>query len=256
MEDYQVQNFLKKRGYKYLHFGSWWGPTSKNRNADMNFRLGHLPEFSSILFRNTIFFPIAVTFGMDDRRKEICKRILYKFDALSKIPERNEPTFVFAHMIIPHSPYVFDRHGNFLTETQIKIRSHRDNYIDQLIFTNIKVEGLIEKILSNSKIKPIIILQSDEGTFPQRYINKGTTFNWKQASEDELNEKMRILNAYYLPDTDQSALYPSITPVNSFRLVFNLYFGANLKLLPDKSFAFVDENHLYNFFDVTEKIGH
>lgn len=256
LENYQVQRFLKKIGYKYLHFGSWWGPTSKNINADINFKLGRLPEFSSILFRTTIFFPIAVAFGMDDRREEICNRVIYKFDTLSKIAEIEEPTFVFAHMIIPHSPYVFDKYGNFLTESQVKNRSRRDNYIGQLIFTNMKVKRLIDKILSNSKIRPIIILQSDEGTFPERYIKDGPTFNWKRASEDELEEKLGILNAYYLPDTAKNVLYPSITPVNSFRLVFNLYFGQNLKLLPDRIYAFADENHLYNFIDVTDKISH
>lgn len=254
MEDYEVQRFLKKRGYKYLHFGSWWGPTRKNRNADMNFKLRRLSEFSSILFRNTIFFPIAVAFGMDDRREEIRKRILYKFDALREIPNMKEPTFVFAHMIIPHSPYIFDRHGNFLTETQVKNRSRRENYIGQLVFTNIKLKRLIDKIFSDSEIQPIIILQADEGTFPERYINTGPTFNWKQASGDELKEKMGILNAYYFPVTDRSVLYPSITPVNSFRVVFNQYFGANLKLLPDRNYAFVDELHLYKLFDVTDQI--
>jgi hypothetical protein len=254
LQNYKVQRFLKQKGYKYLHFGSWWGPTSKNKHADMNFKLRRLPEFSSILFRTTIFFPVAVAFGMDDRREEIRKRVLNKFDALSEIPKMHEPTFVFAHMIIPHSPYVFDRHGNFLTETQINNRNRKENYIDQLIFTNKKLKSLIGKLLSGSKVQPIIILQADEGTFPQRYISEGHSFNWKQATKEELQEKMGILNAYYLPNAYNNVLYPTITPVNSFRLVFNLYFDTNIKLLPDESYAFVDENQLYSFFDVTDKL--
>ena len=31
-------------------------------------------------------------------------------------------------------------------------------------------------------------------------------------------------------------LYPSITPVNSFRLVFNHYFGTNFDMLADESY--------------------
>ena len=31
-------------------------------------------------------------------------------------------------------------------------------------------------------------------------------------------------------------LYPTITPVNSFRMIFNGYFGQNLPLLEDVSF--------------------
>jgi hypothetical protein len=254
LKDYKVQRFLKKKGYKYLHFGSWWGPTSKNKYADMNFKLRRLPEFSSILFRTTIFFPVAVALGMDDRREEIRKRVLYKFDALSEIPGMNEPTFVFAHMIIPHSPYVFDRNGNFLPEDRVNKKSRRDNYTDQLLFANMKLKNLIGKLIADSKVEPIIILQGDEGTFPERYIREGKNFSWKHATKQELKEKMGILNAYYLPDTDKSFLYPSITPANSFRLVFNLYFGTNLQLLPDESYAFEDEDHLYSFFNVTDKM--
>jgi hypothetical protein len=254
LQDYKVQRFLKKKGYKYLHFGSWWGPTSENIHADMNFKLRRLPEFSSTLFRSTIFFPVAIGLGMFDHREEIRKRVLYKFDALGKIPEMNEPTFVFAHMIIPHPPYVFDRHGNYLTETQVNKRSRKKNHIDQLIFTNMKIKALIDKLLLDSKIEPIIILQADEGTFPKRCIDEWPSFNWERATEAELKEKMGILNAYYFPNRTKDVLYPTITPVNSFRLVFNLYFSTNLELLPDKSYAFIDENHLYSFFNVTDKV--
>lgn len=34
-------------------------------------------------------------------------------------------------------------------------------------------------------------------------------------------------------EVDKSILYPSITPVNSFRLIFNLYFNTQYELLPD-----------------------
>jgi hypothetical protein len=65
----------------------------------------------------------------------------------------------------------------------------------------------------------VIILQGDHGS-PRA---KG----WE----------MTILNAYYLPDAQgRSRLYPSISPVNSFRVIFNAYFGADLPLLPDKAY--------------------
>jgi hypothetical protein len=34
----------------------------------------------------------------------------------------------------------------------------------------------------------------------------------------------------------EQALYPSIIPVNSFRTIFNYYFGAKYPRLPDQSF--------------------
>ena len=47
--------------------------------------------------------------------------------------------------------------------------------------------------------------------------------------------RMAILNAYYLPGDGAKMLYPTITPVNSFRVVFNAYFGQEYPILPDTS---------------------
>jgi hypothetical protein len=103
-------------------------------------------------------------------------------------------------------------------------------------------------------VAPIIILQADEGPYPERYRASMRTFKWEDATDMEIKEKMGILNAYYLPGVDGSALYPRITPVNSFRLVFDLYFGTHLGLLDDVSYAYVDYSHPYRFLDVTDRV--
>ena len=48
-------------------------------------------------------------------------------------------------------------------------------------------------------------------------------------------------------------LYPEISPVNSFRVIFNRYFGAKFELLPDRSF-FSTAKFLYKFHDVTDRV--
>jgi len=47
---------------------------------------------------------------------------------------------------------------------------------------------------------------------------------------------MANLIAYYFPNNGAGVLYPTITPVNTFRLVLNTYFGQDLTLLPDVSY--------------------
>jgi hypothetical protein len=47
---------------------------------------------------------------------------------------------------------------------------------------------------------------------------------------------MRNLSVYYLGDAAQDALYPSITPVNSFRAALAARFGVDLPLLEDVSY--------------------
>lgn len=167
------------------------------------------------------------------------------------MPEREEPTFVFAHLLATHPPYVFDADGSYLPVSEVHNRSEKVNYVKQLIFINGEVEALIDELLSRSKVPPIIVLQADEGPLEDQL--DFSSFKWQEASEAQLREKMRILNAYYLPNANTSGLYPSISPVNSFRLIFDLYFGADFALLPDKSYAY-SVDRPYDFFDVTDKV--
>jgi len=88
------------------------------------------------------------------------------------------------------------------------------------MFVNGEIEALIDTILSKSRVPPIIILQGDTGLD----FSLGTT-------------AYNILNAYFFPDGNYGLLYESITPVNSFRVVLNTYFGTDYKLLEDVSYA-------------------
>jgi hypothetical protein len=46
-----------------------------------------------------------------------------------------------------------------------------------------------------------------------------------------------------LPGGGTSQIYPTITPVNTFRLIFNIYFGGNYPLLEDKSYFSPDGDY-------------
>jgi hypothetical protein len=58
----------------------------------------------------------------------------------------------------------------------------------------------------------------------------------------------------YLPGADVD-MPDTFTSVNTFRLVFRTYFGADLPALPDRSFTWPDDEHVYDFRDVTDLIG-
>jgi hypothetical protein len=93
----------------------------------------------------------------------------------------------------------------------------RKGYTQEVQYLNGRILGVVRQILKDSQTPPIIILQGDHGLRKDnRYL---------------------IFNAYHLPGDGSRLLYPSITPVNSFRLVFNAYFGAHTPLLPDVSFT-------------------
>jgi len=254
-QDYPIWRFLKERGYTYIHLGSWWGATSRNKYADVNINLYPFSEFATCLYEITVFRPLIGNRmnGIFNKRLFQWKRVLYKFEKLAEIPAIKEPTFVFAHMLIPHWPYVFDREGNFRSQEEALKKQSDEKYIDQLIFTNTKVRMLIDTLLADSERPPIIVIQSDEGPDPLTRGKKD--FAWQRATKNDLREKFKILNAYYLPGVDTSLLYPSITPVNSFRFIFNLYFHAQFELLPDESYIYADDLHIYKFINITDKIS-
>ncbi|HOE02018.1 MAG TPA: hypothetical protein PKK24_02530, partial [Anaerolineaceae bacterium] len=83
-----------------------------------------------------------------------------------------------------------------------------------------RIIGVVDEILAQSEQPPVIIIQGDHG-IP------------RLKSE---NAKFQILNAYFLPGVTDHGLYPTISPVNSFRIVFNNYFNSDYELLPDKSY--------------------
>lgn len=256
IEDNALQRSLKAAGYQFINVGSWWGPTRRNENADININYcTRTSEFEESLLTMTMPYYVSAAAGLvDDARMRQWKRTQFEFDELAEIPNMEEPTFTFAHILSPHVPYVFDSDGSFLLPEQANTRSDIENYRNQLVATNNMVKALVDRLLKDSEVAPIIILQADEGPYPERYDAGVRAFNWGEATDAEIRQKFRILNAYYLPGVDSSVPYPTITPVNSFRLVFDLYFGTKLGLLPDKSYAYVDYSHPYQFLDVTDKV--
>jgi len=259
VDKHKVGELLKSQGYRYLHLGSWFEPTKVSTIADQNFLtrdqfLG-LDGFSAEFFQTTLFAPVVrrlssrtASFEFDIQHRN---RILDQFDNLEKIPSFDSPKFIFAHILLPHDPYVFGKNCEELSSTA---KASVPSYLAHVSCANQKTEKLVETILASSKTPPIIVIQADEGPYNMIYPMPKGRFNFKDASDDTLNERFPILNALYLPGVDTSDLYFSMTPVNTFRFIFNKYFGANLELLPDKNYVYQDEDHFYKFIEVTDRL--
>ena len=215
-------------------------------------------EFESLLvepmlptrFMNLAY---AVQTGIDyDMRFQHFVRVQKKFKKLADLKRGKSPNFVFAHMLAPHTPFVFTQDGKFKTKEQLKLLTREQNYLDQLIYANSQIQALIDNLLARDK-KPIIIIQADEGPFPNRYLADEAGFDWHKATDQELRQKFRILNSIYFPNKQYENLYKDMTPVNTFRLIFNQYFGKDFPLLPDTSRSFISHSDLYTLFDVTDE---
>ncbi|MBI2315073.1 hypothetical protein HYU93_03400 [Candidatus Daviesbacteria bacterium] len=261
----KVIQLLKSKGYSYIHVGSGWDPTRSNPKASQNFVLkgGRYPfadEFTSGFLQTTLASPILTKLYPDPtavsekpKNNEERSRILYEFEVFNQIINQGGPKFVFTHILIPHDPYVLGKDCEPLPETVTSKSGEKENYLNQLQCANKKMEEVLTKILASSSVKPVILIQADEGPLPiLNPISKNLA--WKNASDQSLKEKFPILTAYLLPGNKNNVLYPAITPVNSFRLIFNTYFGTNLPLLPDRNIIFEDDKNYYKFIDVTEKL--
>ena len=227
---------LKDAGYTFVFFPTVWQVTCRNPNADivLSPQRFNMSEFDRVLLYSS---PLqAVVAGTVTRRNEL----LYLFESLETIPEIQSPTFTFAHISCPHDPYVFDKNGN-LPEQFILAKGMDDEaavlemhecYINQLIYLNNRIEEVIDNILTKSDVEPIIILQSDHGP-PAKMAVLDAHDKTKDTTKELLDARQNILNAYYLPDGGNKLLNQSISPANSFRVVFNHYFGACYEMLDD-----------------------
>jgi hypothetical protein len=171
------------------------------------------------------------------------------FSEIKTIGNSNDkPIFAFIHILLPHSPFIFGPNGESVTPG-IPISSEtwdeKIAYIDQLKFANKEITKVIEKILDENE-KSIIILQSDHGP--------SFDVDWKNPNKSMMSQRLSILNAYYTPEISEEQFYENITPVNSFRIIFNEYFSGNYKILEDRNYW----NHgraPWDFHDVTETVG-
>ena len=170
-------------------------------------------------------------------------RTIYSLDHLGDLPDHQKPVFVFAHVLCPHPPFIFNRMGATRVPGELQADGttagevadngyYRAGYEDQVTYLNIKVREIVERILAHSKRPPIIILQGDHGPGSRLVFGRDPG----AMTSVDLRERMSILNAYYLPAGGEQALYPTITPVNTFRSLFNYYFGAKYPRLADRSF--------------------
>lgn len=246
-----VMNFLKSKGYKFINFSSGWGPTDDIQYADLNITFSGLDEFQTELVQTSMLDAFANKYFLRDSARE---KVLNAFSKLAEIYKIKGKKFIFAHIICPHPPYLFDANGGIVEGAKIDIGDNwkrKEYYVNQLIFINKKVKIIVDEILSKSEVPPIIILQADHGS-ASTFLSSGLEYDKKIGlTENMLRERTGIFNAYYLPLGGDNILYDSITPVNTFRFIFNYYFKTNYNLLDDKIY-FSNDKYPYNFIDVTD----
>jgi hypothetical protein len=233
IRDNDVARFLRQKGYEIVHLRSTWGATSVNPYADREIRCEssvYNNEFVRAVAESSWLGAFHTKAGVDLAR---CN--LANFRALQSIPPSGKPKFVFAHFVLPHHPYLFDKDGRILRnavvsnqfEFQKQLWEDRDSYRDQLQFVNSKILETVDALLAQPGPRPIIVIESDHGPGLAKGMSEVSHYAVRFAN----------FGAYYLPDAPADLMPSSGSAVNQFRRILSHYFDADLPPLPDRHFA-------------------
>jgi hypothetical protein len=250
-----VRRSLEESGYKTYTYKSNVYPWMNWENVDrqlspmeQNNFIKEITAFEKLFIDSTIFkivtlhYPgILDTVHVDPTYQFDSRSISnFIFDTLPQIASEPAPKFVYAHLIVTHTPFYFTSEGDLLEqkyrETPLEKNVFIEGYGYQVDYLNKRIIEDLKAILANSESEPIIILQADHG-----FLNPIT---------GKLNRPNQILNAYYLPGIENKP-YSKISPVNTFRFIFNNYFDADYPYLEDTSYHVDVEN--FSFQEVRDE---
>jgi hypothetical protein len=266
----RLVDILRRHGYSTLVFSTGDAVIGLEHQDMLMVPRWSLSEFQSLLLGTT---PLPALLNLISHKSPYDLRrdvVLYALRNLPRAARTRHPVFVFAHILCPHPPFVFGPNGEhvnprgipvFSANDGLQVVSNRDDYVKgyagQVMFLDRQVEETVNRILADSPLSPVIILQADHG--PE------SNLDWSNPQPGALAERFAILNAIHLPETSDrpdfgaasgkrladSVLYDSISPVNTFRVVLNQLFGDELSLLPDRSY-FSTITSSYVFHDLAQ----
>jgi len=186
------------------------------------------------------------------------RRIDFQLTNLPRVAGGSAPTFIFAHILCPHPPFVLGnsleedphrpydfRDGSFYEAGGGSLEEYLTGYPRQVDRLNDRLTELVDSLLKKARRPTVIILQSDHGS--------GAYTDCLRGKQTDFSERMSNLCAIYTPGGPIPELYDGITPVNIFRILFNHYLHTDYPRLPDKSY-FSTTTQPNHFIDVTEKV--
>lgn len=271
-----VVQALKQHGYTYHHLGSWWENTRNIPAADINytepFKLyafglqKTLSEFESGLLAKSVAGRM-LTSGLKWGETPILlmksstprSQAEYQIESIKGLSQAKIQggRFIFGHIMLPHPPFIFNADGStpaYSQELNDSGATIETKYLNQINYVNTQIEALVDSIKQHAQQPPVIVIQSDEGPHPREMGGSEAEeqgFDLAKLPAKKLAQKYGILAAYQLPGASDEELKQISSPVNVFRVVLNHYFGYQLSILPDCSFASADNKHPYKYTDVT-----
>jgi hypothetical protein len=235
ISDNKVMQYLKSKGYSTVVFdeAGWKFPAKTPVNADLVFQYDQVSslgssqfwdEFGILVANNTMMRAFSAYYATEEVAKNHHKNfIYYTLERVAQIDEVSSPKFLYIHMMLPHTPFMFDENGDLVSDIH-----HADwnYYLGQYKFSIRIATEMVNNILNNADPNrpPVIILQSDHGARNQDSPRHVSLVNYPEEY------KSHIMYTLYLPGYDISNLPQDIDPINTFPIVFNYLFNDNIPL--------------------------
>ena len=248
-------HMLRERGYSIVTFASGYDLAEFSKIDHYLDAGASWSEFANVLLATT---PLPWVLGdVADPHARHRRRLEFILDGVAHVRQGQPPRFVFAHLLAPHPPFVFDRDGRALRVERpfgyydgsdyYKHGGTREEYVagyaEQARWVTTRLEQVLVALLQRyGDQPPIIFVQSDHGP--------GSRLDWKSVPDTDLDERFGILMAAYLPGRPAVDLGDAFSPVNIFRLVFDVYFGASLAPLEHHSY-YTFQSQPFHYIDVT-----
>jgi hypothetical protein len=230
----KVRSDLEAMGYKTVSFQTGYLFSEFHdaayyiQTSSISLTSPYISPFESLLLDETGFklletIPAVKIWSV---KSPLYEKYLIEKNKISNVGHLDipSPKFVFVHLLAAHRPFIFSPTGDVQSDDNYYAKGgmpvdgifDKKGYANGIKYLDSALIPIIHNLL-DSKTRPIIIIQGDHGNMARK--------------------QRQILNAYYFPDMNYESLYPSISPVNSFRALFNKYFSSSMPMLPDRSYA-------------------
>jgi hypothetical protein len=257
----RAARFLKARGYKYVLFPSaWWAPTAKSPLADEEFDarpgLNLVDEVRRTELRQAVLQSSLLRYAFGPNRESVplVQHILRSFEGLHELAADPAPTFTFAHVLLPHVPYLLDERCRPLErpipdDMEADTPEQRADYVGQVRCVDRLVLDLVTMLLRRSPTPPVILVVGDHGS---RFADVGFYGHPESVSTAFIRERFGAFGAFYLPAGGTSAFGEPVTLVNVLGNVLRYYFNADLP--PSVNEMYVSGDQPYRFYRVDPQL--
>jgi hypothetical protein len=228
MKNNKTKKYLDEFNYDYIMIPSTYSKSWRPDNLNFIFEENFIDyDIFNLYISKTIISRIKFAKNKikekwsDARRREILRQLAF---LKKEVHDIDGPKFVFAHILSPHPPYVFNKNGSLAeTKSDDGEWNYPEEYMNQIIYINKEIKIIVDNIIEKSRIDPIIIIESDTG--PVLF-----------EGETKMRLNINNLRAWHLPSFDKKLLNDELTSVNIFRIIFKNYFNLNIDLIEDKVF--------------------